>query len=88
LRSRLLVLVLDLLLRLLRGGHLRWEGVGHVVQEAGKVGRAQEHAGQVVQAGVLLVESTILETQLVSLVGAGGNLTFELTDVLCGVGKR
>jgi hypothetical protein len=77
------LLRLDLLLRLLWGGHLGWEGIGHVVQEVGKLGRAQEHAGQVVETGILLVEGTVLETQLVSLVGAGRNLALKLTNVLC-----
>jgi hypothetical protein len=76
--------VLDLLLRLLRSGHLRWEGVGHVVQEVGEVGRAQKHACQVVEAGILLVESTVFKAQLVSLVSAGCDLRLELTNVLCG----
>jgi hypothetical protein len=70
--------LLLLLLRLLREGG---QGVAHVVEERGEVGRSQEHAGEVVQAGIFFVESAVLETHFMGLVGAGGHLAFELTNV-------
>jgi len=77
------LLVLNLLLRLLRRAHLGWEGIGHVVQEGGEVGRAQEHASQIVEAGVLFKEGAVLETQLVSLIRPGCDLALKLANVLC-----
>jgi hypothetical protein len=68
-----LLLLLGLLLLLLRTLHL--------VQEVGEVGRSEKHTGQVVKTGVLLVESTVLETGLVGLVGAGSDLTLKLANV-------
>lgn len=57
--------------------------VGYLVQEFGEVRRSQKHASQVVQAGVIVVKSTVLKASLVGLVGAGGDFTLKLTDVLC-----
>jgi hypothetical protein len=74
----LLGLLLLLLLRLLGEGG---QGVAHVVEERGEVGRSQEHAGQVVKAGIFFVESAVLETRFMGLVGAGSHLAFELTNV-------
>jgi hypothetical protein len=56
-------------------------GALHLVQEVGEVGGSEEHAGQVVQTGVLLVESAVLEADFVGLIGTGSDLTFELADV-------
>ena len=71
----LLLRLLRLLLGLLGSLSLRRKTAGgHLVQKVGKVRRAEEHACQVVQPAVLLIEGTVLETQLVSLVGAGSDL--------------
>jgi hypothetical protein len=45
------------------------------------VGRSQEHSGEVVQASIFFVESAVLQTHFMGLVGAGGHLAFELTNV-------
>lgn len=56
--------------------------VGHIVDEVGEVGGSQEHASQVVQSAVLLVQSTVLDTQLMGFVGASSDFTLQLTNVL------
>jgi hypothetical protein len=82
-RLRLRLGLLRLLLLLLLLGLLGkcGERVTHIVEERGEVGRSEEHASQVVQAGILFVKSTVLETYFVGLVGTGSDLAFELTDV-------
>lgn len=56
-------------------------GALHLVQEVREVAGSKKHASQVVQAGVLRVESAVLEAHLAGLVGSGGDLTLELADI-------
>ena len=84
-RLGLLGLLDRLLLRLRRRGHRQATDV-HLVKELRELGRGEKHASEVGEASILLAQSTVVETEIMGLVGSGGNFTLKLTNVFCMMG--